>query len=132
MCYIYLCSIKGDCDSFMRQPDLRFGLALRCLMIDLGKFAIIFSRLCSSSSSHRINRKIKWKWSMTMVTGTSGDVASLWHLLCWLHCSIYTLSNGIAAFIFQTSQELRMLSSVTINCQVTKIVMNSGSQLSEL
>ena len=32
----------------------------------------------------------------------------------------------------QTSQELRMLSSVTINCQITKIVMNSGSQLSEL
>ena len=32
----------------------------------------------------------------------------------------------------QTSQELRMLSSVTLNCQVTKIVMNSGSQLSEL
>ena len=31
-----------------------------------------------------------------------------------------------------TSQELRMLSSVTINCQITKIVMNSGSQLSEL
>ena len=32
----------------------------------------------------------------------------------------------------QTSQELRMVSSVTINCQTTKIVMNSGSQLSEL
>ena len=32
----------------------------------------------------------------------------------------------------KTSQELRMLSSVTINCQVTKIVMNSGSQLLEL
>ena len=32
----------------------------------------------------------------------------------------------------KTSQELRMLSSVTINCQVTKIVMNSDSQLSEL
>ena len=28
--------------------------------------------------------------------------------------------------IKKTSQELRMLSSVTINCQVTKIVMNSG------
>ena len=26
----------------------------------------------------------------------------------------------------ETSQELRMLSSVTIKCQVTKIVMNSG------
>ena len=34
--------------------------------------------------------------------------------------------------ILKTSQELRMLSSVTINCQITKIVMNSGSQLSEL
>ena len=32
----------------------------------------------------------------------------------------------------ETSQELRMLSSVTIKCQVTKIVMNSGYQLSEL
>ena len=32
----------------------------------------------------------------------------------------------------KTSQELRMLSSVTINCHITKIVMNSGSQLSEL
>ena len=30
------------------------------------------------------------------------------------------------------SQELQMLSSVTLNSHVTKIVMNSGSQLSEL
>ena len=29
----------------------------------------------------------------------------------------------------QTSQELRMLSTVTLDCQVTKIVMNSESQL---
>ena len=29
----------------------------------------------------------------------------------------------------KTSQELRMLSSVTINCQITKIVMNSDFQL---
>ena len=34
--------------------------------------------------------------------------------------------------INKTSQELRMLSSVTINGQITKIVMNYGSQLSEL
>ena len=34
--------------------------------------------------------------------------------------------------MLKTSQELRTLSSVTINCQITKIVMNSGSQLSEL
>ena len=32
----------------------------------------------------------------------------------------------------KTSQELRMLSSVTINCQVTKIVTKPGSQLSVL
>ena len=32
----------------------------------------------------------------------------------------------------KTSQELQMLSSVTLNCQATKIVMKSGSQLSEL
>ena len=32
----------------------------------------------------------------------------------------------------KTSQELRMLSNVTLNCQVAKIVMNSCSQLSEL
>ena len=32
----------------------------------------------------------------------------------------------------KTSQELRMLSRVTLNCQVTKIVMNSSSQLSEM
>ena len=32
----------------------------------------------------------------------------------------------------KTSQELQMLSSVTINCQVAKIVINPGSQLSVL
>ena len=32
----------------------------------------------------------------------------------------------------KTSQELRMLSSVTLNCQVTKIVKDSGYELSEL
>ena len=31
----------------------------------------------------------------------------------------------------KTSQELRMLSTVTLNCWVTKIVMHSSSQLSE-
>ena len=32
----------------------------------------------------------------------------------------------------ETLQELRMLSSVTIDCQETKIVINPGSQLSDL
>ena len=32
----------------------------------------------------------------------------------------------------KTSQELRMLSTVTLNCQVTMIVANLVSQLSEL
>ena len=34
--------------------------------------------------------------------------------------------------LLEISQELQMLSSVTLNCQVTKIVIISGSQLSEL
>ena len=42
------------------------------------------------------------------------------------------LRAGLLPKCKKTSQELRMLSSVTINCQVTKIVMNSGSQLSVL
>ena len=48
----------------------------------------------------------------------------------------FTVPRGPSYYILcdftKTSQELRMLSSVTINCQMTKIVMNSGSQLSEL
>ena len=39
----------------------------------------------------------------------------------------WTLELGKPSF--KTSQELRMLSSVTLDCQVRKIVMNSGSQL---
>ena len=47
---------------------------------------------------------------------------------CWKKIGLRILSvTG-----FETSQELRKLSSVTINCQVTKIVVNLGSQLSEL
>ena len=44
----------------------------------------------------------------------------------------FTYFNFLGGYQLKTSQELRMLSSVTINCQITKIVMNSGSQLSEL
>ena len=40
--------------------------------------------------------------------------------------------NFLSVVNNKTSQELRMLSSVTLNCQATKIVMNSGSQLSQL
>ena len=40
------------------------------------------------------------------------------------------MHNDCLVNYYETSQELRMLSSVTINCQVTKIVMNPGSQLS--
>ena len=39
------------------------------------------------------------------------------------------LQRPSICYVFETSQELRMLSSVTINCQVTKIVIKPGSQL---
>ena len=44
----------------------------------------------------------------------------------------YHIRVSLSEKLRKTSQELRMLSSVTINCQITKIVMNSGSQLLEL
>ena len=40
--------------------------------------------------------------------------------------------STLIAFESETPKELRRLSSVTLNCQVTKIVINSGSQVSEL
>ena len=57
-----------------------------------------------------------------------------WHRVCrWHRCCQYSPGTFYETVISkQTSQELRMLSSVTINCQVTKIVMNWGSQLSVL
>ena len=47
------------------------------------------------------------------------------------HSKMSSLGNGVYEQI-KTSQELRMLSSVTLNCQVANIVMDSGSQLQEL
>ena len=47
---------------------------------------------------------------------TDDDDANFW-------CNVY-LWNQRCDLIFETSQELRLLSSVTINCQVTNIVMN--------
>ena len=49
-------------------------------------------------------------------------------LVCQHHISVQCLSS----LLQKTSQELRMLSCVTLDCQVTKTVMNSCSQLSEL
>ena len=44
-------------------------------------------------------------------------------------CKIITNGKRVPK---KTSQELRRLSSVTLNCQVTKIVKKSSSQLSEM
>ena len=59
---------------------------------------------------------------------------------CYSHACVKTLGTGkeprtdtnTKKKAKKTLQELLMLSSVTLNCQVTKSVMNSGSQLSEL
>ena len=42
----------------------------------------------------------------------------------------WSLKSPNCNVLKKTSQELQMLSSVTLNCEVTKIVMSSGSQLS--
>ena len=49
-----------------------------------------------------------------------------------INCTPYQGKHVAREAPKETSQELQMLSSVTINCQVTKIVINPGSQLSEL
>ena len=46
-------------------------------------------------------------------------------------CGDFVFLKANFVIMSQTSQELRMLSSVTLNCQETKTVMNSDSQLSE-
>ena len=48
------------------------------------------------------------------------------------HCEKKTKTKKGHVAVKKTSQELRMLSTVTLNCQVTKVVKNSGSQLLEL
>ena len=59
------------------------------------------------------------------------SVSNFWHFFDGIYYVIWHLEL-LGGYQWKTSQELRMLSSVTINCQITKIVMNSGSQLSEL
>ena len=44
----------------------------------------------------------------------------------------HSMKNQVHDSFDKTLQELRMLSNGILNCQVTKIVLNSGSQLSEL
>ena len=52
--------------------------------------------------------------------------------IVWLHPFLFAKFYKMGRnFEKQTSQELRMLFTVTLNCQVTKIVINSGSQLSQ-
>ena len=45
------------------------------------------------------------------------------------YCPELNLANGLRGH-FCNIETLQELSSATLNCQVTKIVMNSGSQLS--
>ena len=75
-------------------------------------------------------------WS-TDALSTGADTVEIW-LRYWLRTTDLLTRVG-AGYAYaskkihghKTSQVLLMLSSVTLNCQVTKIVMNSGSQLSE-
>ena len=111
----------------------------------LGRFKVLLSFTLSLFTSllqlpflptfcnSRIQRKAKIKKCVQMVKVTSklGNISQLklppadfWQYRRWPG------QFRKACYVLQTSQELRMLSSVTINCQVTKIVMNSGSQLS--
>ena len=72
------------------------------------------------------------RWSVDWSVGPSHFQISTVSVSLDCHRAHYLTSFIPSLTWTKPSQELRMLSSVTINCQVTKIVMNSGSQLSEL
>ena len=77
-----------------------------------------------------------WKFNNTAASfwKLNDTAESIWKLNNAAE-SFWKLNNAGESFLiqlFQTLQELRMLSRVTINCQVTKIVINPGSQLSVL
>ena len=76
---------------------------------------------------HNHHERSVWWWKKWLL-GMAGQLF-LWGEVDLCHIVV---SRLVWSKHLQTSQELRLLSSVTINCQITKIVMNSGSQLSEL
>ena len=80
-----------------------------------------------------------------VISGCSGATSTAQELLADMRslaeerpalAKTYTIGNSVRGqdlqVFFKASQELQMLSTVTLYCQVTKIAMNSGSQLSEL
>ena len=100
-------------------------------VLSLNTLSIVSLQKCIQQTSFRLRRNFR-PGSHDCAGGPGddeGDHMDDRHLQS-LHCCpgerLFT-SN-----ILKTSQELRMLSSVTINCHVTKIVINPGSQLSVL
>ena len=71
-------------------------------------------------------------YSQTHKDGEKVKGISLFLVQCLLAIFIKTLAAIIVSQgSHKTSQELRMVSNVTLNCQATDIVMNSVFQLSE-
>ena len=74
-----------------------------------------------------------WKWLHKLVVKVTeqGADSESQHYLDFILFPFYCVYDHCVCW-WKTSQELRMLSSVTINSQVTKIVINPGSQFSVL
>ena len=77
-------------------------------------------------SGRKARRPKKISECKAQLINLSGDETNL------LNAAQQELTQKFLVNISKTSQELRMLSIVNLNCHGTKIVMNSGSQLSEL
>ena len=79
-----------------------------------------------------LNKQIKGRLTVDPSNGWPTDKGGLRQFTALTFAPNKKKKKGDSAFIlmqesaiFKTSQELRMLSSVTLDCQVTKIVMNS-------
>ena len=89
----------------------------------------IYRYICTSFSAHCAGYGTLWNLEFTAEGDSTKGKVWQHHQLAPEHTQLKPLQMCLTAEKHQTSQELRMLSSVTLNCQVTKIVMDSVSQL---
>ena len=115
-----------------------FGvIAIRLWRKTLGLFSSTgdgFQRFCARATpciglvrAFEFCKMQRCRWNQFVLPNLANSAAGQTRVGLWS----YSMNKAEELFR-KTLQELRMLSSVTINCQVAKIVMNPGCQLSVL
>ena len=113
-------SLPALCDPQEIFPCQKTSSCRTYISVELEKESVVSNKFWSSNTKLVININILWS---KYVKGNLRPRCPFWTSR---HTPYYPLD------IKKTSQELWMLSSVTLYCQVTMIVMFSCSQLSEM